>query len=319
MINSAVILAIGHPEHHSQLAQDRPRAMLPALGKPLVVRVMEQMYRAGIRHFILIVGINEGVVAQYLHKSWVPDAKIELMLQMESEDLLTCLVRIAHQHPHPFILASYNCFTHERYAPTLLKQHAQYPSHLILTGAKGSLSTTTRHFYASTQNNIVTRIQNEPAEFILGDYALCGENFVDYLLSFEKSTKQAFGQHFLDMVRNYLTTTFATSRLNETSWILNIETDKDLLVLNKRLLEEGNDNHILSELPLSVKIIAPVRIDPQVSIGENAVIGPNVYVEKGSSVGYGSVVSNAIILNRGIVPSNRKIDNVIITARGPLN
>ena len=51
MVNSAVILAGSNPAHKSQLMQGLSRTMLPALGKPMIARVMDQLYRAGIRHF----------------------------------------------------------------------------------------------------------------------------------------------------------------------------------------------------------------------------------------------------------------------------
>ncbi len=49
MINHAVVVAIGNAVHQSKLIYNRPRAMLPALGKPLVVRVMDRLLRGGVR------------------------------------------------------------------------------------------------------------------------------------------------------------------------------------------------------------------------------------------------------------------------------
>jgi NDP-sugar pyrophosphorylase family protein len=189
---------------------------------------------------------------------------------------------------------------------------------LVITAAKGSLSTSPRHMYANTEGQVITSISPTHAPYILLDYATCGDNFVDYLLSLNKSHKSTFGQHFLDIARNYLSTTFSAAKISETSWILCVESDKDLLMLNRRMLEEATDAHILSELPLSTKILPPVRIDPQVSVGENTVIGPNVYLEKGASVGMGSSVSNAIVLSRGIVSANQRVSNAIVTTKGIL-
>ncbi len=322
-MKTAVILATGHPAHKSQLLQDRARAMLPALGKPLIVRVMEQFYRAGIRHYLLIVGMNEGAVGAYLMKQWVPDAKFEIVLQTDNDDLMTCLTRVAQQLKEPFLFASYNSFTHERFALSLQRLEEEHPNSLILTGAKLALASSDQHFYAETQENNVTKlIQSVPQadnHFILLDYAICGQNFVDFLRHNTRNPKETYGQNFLQIVKTYLETPGASAILAETSWILRVESDNNLLTLNRKLLEEGNDTHILSELPYSVKIVPPVRIDPQVIVGEGATIGPNVYLEKGSSIGYGATVSNAVVLGRGIVASNEHVEHVIVTSRGRIS
>ena len=75
MVDRAIVLAVGSTSHQSQLIYDRPRAMLPVLGKPLVARTMERFYRAGIEKFTVIVGYDEGAVASYLNAHWFPKRK----------------------------------------------------------------------------------------------------------------------------------------------------------------------------------------------------------------------------------------------------
>jgi NDP-sugar pyrophosphorylase family protein len=67
LVSCAVVIAVGNIAHQSQLIYNRPRAMLPALGKPLVVRIMDRLYRAGIQKFMVVVGEDEGAVAAYLN------------------------------------------------------------------------------------------------------------------------------------------------------------------------------------------------------------------------------------------------------------
>jgi len=68
-----------------------------------------------------------------------------------------------------------------------------------------------------------------------------------------------------------------------------------------------------------VQIIPPVRIDPQVSVGQGAQIGPHVYLERGSSVGRDVKIKNAIILQRANVPADKTVVDTIISTRGPIN
>jgi NDP-sugar pyrophosphorylase family protein len=106
-----------------------------------------------------------------------------------------------------------------------------------------------------------------------------------------------------------------TAYIVDTAWLLQIQTDYDLLTLNKYLLDEGQDAHILSELPGTVRIIPPVRIDPQVSIGPGAKIGPYVYLESGCSIGRGATVNNAMILRGVTVVSGETVTNTIVATR----
>src|SRR5258708_12099348 len=80
-LKQAVIVASGRPGHLSQLTRDRPTEILLVLGKPIIIRFMDRLREAGIRDFIVVVGENDGAVASYLNSGWVPDAKVQIVLQ----------------------------------------------------------------------------------------------------------------------------------------------------------------------------------------------------------------------------------------------
>jgi len=80
-IKQAVIIAAGHGISLGPLTQDRPKAMLPVLGKPIIIRLMDRLREAGIVHFIVVVDEHEGAIAAYLNGPWVPDAKVQIVLQ----------------------------------------------------------------------------------------------------------------------------------------------------------------------------------------------------------------------------------------------
>ncbi len=100
-----------------------------------------------------------------------------------------------------------------------------------------------------------------------------------------------------------------------TDWRLHLTRELDLLAINQYFLEEGRDNHILSEIPGSVHIIPPVRIDPKVSVGQSARIGPNVYLESGATIGERAVLQDTIVLTGAIVPAAEKCFGEIIDRR----
>jgi NDP-sugar pyrophosphorylase family protein len=98
-------------------------------------------------------------------------------------------------------------------------------------------------------------------------------------------------------------------------WRLHLTNEHDLLRINRRFLEEGRDAHILSELPGAVAIRPPVRIDPQVSVGQRAVIGPNVYLESGCTVGQGAVITDSVVLSGGGVPAGEEVHGQVVASR----
>lgn len=98
--------------------------------------------------------------------------------------------------------------------------------------------------------------------------------------------------------------------------MLKIEQDEDLLTLNRLLLDEGSDAHILSEIPDDVRIVPPVRIDPQVVVGSTTVIGPHVYLERGSRIGTGVTISDAIVLGNGFVESGSELNHAVVSSSG---
>jgi NDP-sugar pyrophosphorylase family protein len=319
LIERAVILAIGNPVHRSQIAINRPRSMLPALGKPLVVRAMNRLLPLGIRHFVVIVGENEGAVAAYLNKNWVPNVKVEFILKSSNDSLIQVLARIARKDNQPFLIASYHAFTHPRFPDTLLKNFNDSPDALILSGAQTTLSKAQQGYFAALEGQKVTGIVTQKPEgkshSLLAHLAICGNAFVNYL-TIPQGTG-SFHKQLMDIFQMYIETDGAALAV-ESAWILQIEADYDLLTLSKHLLEEGQDAHILSELPYTVQIVPPVRIDPQVSVGQGARIGPFAYLERGCSVGREAVVQNALILQQANVPAKASISDAIWTAQGPI-
>lgn len=318
MIECAVILAVGNPAHQSQLIYDRPRTMLPALGKPLVVRAMDRLHRIGIKEYIVVVGEEEGAVAAYLNSQWVPNARIQFMMQASSDSLTRILAEIARKYGRPFLVTSYNSFTHPRFPERLLKHMDDYGDALILSGAFSTLSTSDRNFFATTQDkNRVTAVNAEPptrgTKLTLADLAVVGQKMIHYLTTALPETG-TFSKQLMNIFDRYIRGG-SPAYVVEAAWLLQVQTDFDLLTLNKQLLDEGQDAHILSELPGAVQIIPPVRIDPQVSIGPGATIGPFAYLESGCSVGRDAVVNNAMILRGATVISGEMITNTIVATR----
>lgn len=318
MVDCAVILAVGSTTHLSQLVYSRPRPMLPVLGKPMVVRTMDRLYHAGIKHYIVIVGEDEGAVASYLNAHWLPNVQIEFVIQSSHSSLTRTLAAIARQYGKPFILTAYNSFTHPNFPKNLLNHYQEVGQGLLLSGARTSLSKSKPQHYAEIEDNRVKTLSrekplHEQVGFALANLAVLGAEVLDYLEVQAKRTG-GFSRELMDVLTPYVQNGGVTN-IAETNWILQIEADYDLLTLNKLLLDDGQDAHILSEIPNKVQLIPPVRIDPSVSIGQGAKIGPHVYLESGCSVGHHATVSNAIILQNTILSARSTTMDAVVASR----
>ncbi len=322
MIDHAVIIAVGDPRHESQLTYNRIHAMLPALGKPLVARMMDRLYRTGIKRYTVIVGVNEGPVASYLNNHWLPDVNIDLKYNSGQKTLPNIFREIAQETNAPFIVCSYNAFVHGRFPESLIKQHEKSKDALIIGAANSTLSKSQHHYYGVTNGvtieKIVTHIPRERPSLTLTNFAVCGQRMITYLQQLTPDLIGDMRANFMHIAKKYIEETANPCLAAETAWVLQIENDHDLITLNKHLLEEGQDANILSELPYTVRIIPPVRIDPQVSVGQGATIGPYVYLERGSSVGRHVTIRNAIILQRANVSAEKTVADTIIGTRGPI-
>jgi NDP-sugar pyrophosphorylase family protein len=318
LVEFAVILAVGSSLHQSQLTYSRPRVMLPVLGKPMVVRTMERLYRAGIHNFIVVVGEDEGAVASYLNSQWLPNVKIEFIIQPLTSSLTKSLGTIARNNPDPFLLTTYNTFTHANFPETLLNHHNEDNNGLILTGAPITLSKSQPYAYAQVSGSSITityqyQPDANPTQLILGNLAICSTQFIDYLVN-QAANTGTFTKQLPDIFRGF-SESGGYIQISETSWVLQIEADYDLLTLNRYLLDDGADTYILSELPPSVHVIPPVRVDPHVSVGPGTRLGPRVYLESGCTIGRDVNLTNTMVLQNAVVPAGSQITDAIISTR----
>ena len=320
MIDQAVVMATGRAMRLGPLTKDRPRAMLPVLGKPMVARIMDRLREAGVKRFIVVVGEQEGAVVTYLNASWVPDAKRSFVLQTESRGMAHALSLAAPMIDGPFLLASVDHLTPATHVSQLIKRFDDFRGDVVLStiaannddsGSHGAIVKADGQQVTSiTDGTLTPRTQ---AAFML--YA-CGPRLLNYLN--EKPATQHPDPEMIDPMQTLIQDGGRVAYVTA-EWRLSLINDLDLLTINKRFLREGRDTHILSELPGSVHILPPVRIDPRVSIGLNAKIGPNVYLESGASIGHDAVIWDSMVLRDATVQPDEVLHGQIVARRARLS
>ncbi len=299
MIQQAVILAAGRGKRLGQLTKDRPKSMLPVLGKPIVARVMDRFRDAGIRRFVVVVGENDGQMASYLNQSWYPDAEIHFVMQVVPTGTVDALQQAAPHLDGPFLLTAVDNLTSPAHISNLITRFHEHPDHLaVLSLLEASAAQIRKSSGVVLNDGRVEDIVEKPNEprtswlsFMLYAFA---HDYLDYLPDVPVSTR---GER--ELVSAIQAGIHDGRRVGYVvaDWRLHLTRELDLFAINRQFLYEGRDAHILSELPGSVRVISPVRIDTNVSIGPNAEIGPNVYLESGVTVGPNAIVRNAVVLH----------------------
>lgn len=296
MIESAVIIAADATTSMSPILPDRPPILWPVLGKPMVLQAMEPLYRAGIRHFTLLLGMTDTSALNQLQRRWMPDARLNFALKMPEETLPQALERIAGEliksQDTPILVQNYNAFLDSEAQEALFK-------------AATSADIVTAHY----QPGAIAQPANEDA--LAGVATLKPHLFQSLSKSSHANTLRA--------LLSDLNSSIPSSATIPANWAIHVQTLQDLLQINTQLLANSPDSYILSEVSANVRIVPPVHIDPQVSIGQGAVIGPNVYLERGTRIGYRARVDHAIILDRGTVDASQTVSQAIITINGRLN
>ena len=317
MIQQAVILAAGHGTRLGPLTKDRPKSMLPVLGKPMMARVMDRLREAGVRRFVVVIGEQEGAIAAYLTSSWHPDTETKFAIQAIPTGTVDALRLAAAHIDGPFLVTSVDNLTSSEHVERLMSTFNLSPGQV----ATLSLLPATPEQIRDSSGVVVDgehiiAIEEKPAE-PHGTYAAImlyafDPDILNYLSNVQVSAR---GEREIASAIQLALSDNRRVGYAVTDWRLHLTRELDLLAINRHFLQEGRDNHILSEIPASVRIMPPVRIDPKVSVGQAARIGPDVYLESGATIGEGAVLQDSIVLAGAIVPAAEECIGEIIDRR----
>jgi NDP-sugar pyrophosphorylase family protein len=316
MIKHAVIMAATPSRGMESLTRTRPKAMLPILGKPLIAWVMEGLYRADIRNFTLVVGEYEGVVVEWLTSKWYQDVHFTFAPQGHRRGTASTLIAARGFIDQPFIIASCDNLVPEDHFTRLSSYFETHPSDSaaltlfyapedaalsagVLLDPRGNVAYISEKPFGAHQDFMTTLSLYAFTPHIL--------DYLDRVPIAEESGERVLANAIQIMIDdgNLVGSVQADSRMR-------LDTPQDLLDANMQFLNEQNTRTILSELPDMAQIHEPVYIDPGVSIGSGAEIGPNVYLESGTVLGLNTKVQDSVILARRI-STGMVIENELVS------
>ncbi len=319
MIDQAIVMAESRGGHLGALTRDRPLPMLPVLGKPMAVRVMERLRDAGVRRFVIILGEDCGQVAAYLSSSWYPDLELSFIPQVMSSGGLSAAIKAAAQQlDGPFFLIGSDVLTPQGYLNQLTQRFELAEKDLIVSLGQVRFSRGGSYFPAAIDGDALASVAVSPTMPAGAEYGVflayaCAPDMLPYLTG---ERKPLYREQDLAVVLQHMIDADRPVGYALADWYHRLMTADDLLAVNRHLLGEGRDAHILSELPGTVQVAPPVRIDPGVSVGQGARLGPHVYLEAGSMVGPGAALKNAVVLAGAAVHAGEQVSGRLVYQEG---
>jgi len=313
-IEQAVILAAGRGTRLGDLTRERPKSMLPVLGQPILARVMERLGAAGARRFVLVVGPRDEEAARSLHVDGADE--IVVAVQPSPTGTVDALLCAAPALDGAFLLSSVDNLTSPAHVRALAARFTATAPVAALSLLPANPEQIRRSSGVVVGDGRVLAIEEKPAD-PQGRYAAImlyafAPDFLRYLPGAPVSPRgeREIASAIQASIAEGRAVTYAIAEER-----LHLTHELDLLAINRAYLRAGADAAILSDLPPSVTITPPVRIDPGVTVGAGARLGPCVYLEAGATVGAGASLEDCVVLAGGAVAPGATLCHALVERR----
>ena len=314
-----VILAAGKGSRLHPITMRRSKAMVPVLGKPLVERVMEDMYVNGVDDFVLVVSPDDRDIVRYFRFESTLQADVRFVYQVQRLGMADALRRAEPLIEGDFVLSACDNLTSAEYVGQMLGAWNQEPR----PSAVLSLMPVARERISSTgvvelDGEWVTRIvekpspQEAPSNVSSLPLYCFPRAFLDYLPQIELSPR---GEYELQDAIQMLIEREGRVRGVFVELRLTVTGPADLLDINRMYLISGDDQPQLAPQTVgpNTRLVTPLRIEGGVVIGADCTIGPNVYIERDCRIGTGSYIRDAVVLRGAEILAGSRITDQVIS------
>lgn len=320
-----VVLAAGRGTRLGRLMADRPKALMPIAGKPMIARVLDMLEAQGVDRFIVVVHPQNEELLEELTRS-SRGVRIRLAYQTDRRgmaDAFECAApRVRQARAPEFLLASCDNLYPEGHVSNLIARRRKDRLDAALTLMWTSRQEATSSAAVVVEDGLVRDIIEKPRVEEIPSYKGCPQALsapslyaltpliLDYVpevpLSPRRERKFADALRLLiadggkvggQLVRDRVTLTHP----------------EDLLAINRHFLRDDPDcATIEAEIPPDATIVPPVRIEAGVQVGPMCRIGPEAYLERGCSVQQEAVIRRAVVLRGALVEAQRLVDKSVI-------
>ena len=310
----AVILAAGQGTRMRPLTYNRPKAMLPVLGTPILRHIVNSCMEARIERVIIVTGYKEEAIRAYFEKADL-QIQIEYVKQENRCGTADAVGQAKDLLDTRFLAINGDSLI----SPLTLKLLAAAPPEVVVVAAK-RVDDPARYGVVDAKGDVVLRIVEKPATPVsnlanLGIYAFDPIIF-DAISQTRKSARGEF--EITDSIQLLIEQGHAVRYRNvEEPWI-DVGRPWDLLNANELLQQTlGSANQGIIEPFATVEGAVQIGrgsivkngayVTGPVIIGERCEIGPNCYVRPVTCIGDRVRIGNAVEVKNSIIMDDTKI------------
>jgi NDP-sugar pyrophosphorylase family protein len=314
-----VILAAGKGSRLQPITLKRSKAMVPILGKPIVERVMEDLAANGVDDFILVVSPDDRYITRYFRRESEIEADVRFVYQPQRLGMANALLCAAPLITDDFILSACDNLISAEHVGRMIRAWRTPPHpNAVLTLISVGPEWFGRTAFVEMDGPWVTRIVEKPspeeAPSNISSLPLYGfsPHILEYLPQVPLSPR---GEYELQDAIQMLIERDGRVCGVTVEQRLTLTSPADLLALNRHYLTNGDNRPQLAPYTVgpNTQLITPLRIESGTVIGENCVIGPNVYIERDCHIGDGVTIRNAVLLRESIVPDGATIEDWVVS------
>jgi UDP-N-acetylglucosamine diphosphorylase/glucosamine-1-phosphate N-acetyltransferase len=312
----AVILAAGEGKRMRPLTYERPKVMLPIVGKPIIEHLLEEVKEAGIMDFVFAVGYHDETIRNYFGKGERWDVNIQYVTQKTQLGTADALRRTEDLVEGKFLMLNGDTIVSAEDIGKVITDD--------ITIGVIEVRNPEDYGVVETERERITKIHEKmrepPSNLVNAGVYLLDETIFRALSKTAKSKRGEF--ELTDSLQLLIEEGNNVFWKKIERWI-DVSYPWDLLAANELLIEKispvtkgeleenvwinGKDKVSIGEGTL---IKSGSYIEGPVVIGENCEIGPNTYIRANTSIGDNCHIGSAVEIKSSIIMDGTKIPHL---------
>ena len=290
----AIILAAGEGSRLRPLTQNRPKALLPAAGKPILGHVISSLHAAGIHDIIVVVGYRSEMVMKYL--SAFPDISVVHQAnQLGTADAVAAAL--------PLVTDDLLILPGDNYISSAsIRALLKHSNSILITRSKESA----RYGVLTLKDNYILSIQEKP-KHVTTMLISCGAYHISQSLCASIPSYGYDMTDFFDATISHVPfTAVHTDEWEDAIWPWHLLGLNNSLLLHIPTLKQGTiSSHAVIEGPVFIGKRATIgpytHIKGPAYIGEDVILSSHVGIGPGCSIGARSYIGAFTALSHSLL------------------
>ncbi len=293
---------------------------MPALGLPMVGRVMRSFPQTIVDELLVVVSPGDRLIADYLQGAADWPGAIQIIYQHEALGMAHALRQAAPFLHGPFFLSACDSLLSETSWRALFS--AVEPSGFragALAAQEQPAAQASKSAVLSLKESWVQRIVEKPGPvsgsrvWVSLPHYLLPHSLLEHLGLVSLSERGEL--ELQDAIQAFIDGG-GQMRGVPVPGRLQLTRPQDLLRLHRTLMRQEGAGQF-QELPAGKRVRKwPVYVEPGAQLGRDLVLGPDVFVERGAVIGDGADLADAVILKGGVVMPGARVAGAVIGPAG---